>query len=140
MCAVNVSISPPTLTCSFVSEISSYMTHCNASSSRGGLWLGVSNGTGLADHTESAEPRVTVVLTLNPFLEDKQNLSRTASRGPHLERYFLPTNANADALIHRYHVKRANVCSLPPSLLVHRLDRSSCGSALPCRRIQCWDG
>lgn len=115
---------------------SSYVIRCNASSLRGWLRLGVSNGAGLADHTlctESAEPRVVLALIL--FLEEKQRLSRTASRETHLWWYLLSTNAMVDALIYRYHVKRVSVGSLPPSLLEHRLDRSSCGSTLPCRRI-----
>jgi hypothetical protein len=98
------------------------------------LRLGVSNGAGLADHTESAEPRV-CVLTSILFMKEKQHLSPTASRGTHFLRYFLSTNALLDALIYRYHVKRISVSSLPLSLLVHRLHRSSGGSTLPCRRI-----
>ena len=117
-----------------VSEISSScVIHCNASSLRGRLRLGVLNGAGLADHTESAEPRVVLALIL--FLEEKQRLSRTAPRETHPWWYLLSTNAMVDALIYRYHVKRVSVGSLPPSLLEHRLDRSSCGSTLPCRRI-----
>lgn len=103
-----------------MSEISHFVIHCNASSLRGGLRFGVSNGAGLADHTESAEPHV--VLTLVLFLEAKQHLSRTASCGAHLRRYLLSTNAMVDALISRYHVKRVTVCSPPTSLLVHRLN------------------